>query len=99
MKITPINQVRRPLRRNQKPAAESSRIPPGREVATQRDTAMFRAAEIGGMGANATVPFLVQRLAQLWPTPPRTDPAAASAAYSRTAAGVALSSPSLALVA
>lgn len=97
MKIFPINPVRRPVRHDQKPAAETSKTPPGRELATQRDTVMFRAAEIGAMGANATAPFIAQRLAQLWPTPPRTDPALATAAYSKTAEGEAR--PSLALVA
>jgi len=83
LKIVPINQVRRPLRRNQKPAGESACPAQGRELATQRDTAMFRVAEIGQMAPGAPTPFIVQRLAQLWPTPPRTDPGLASAAYAK----------------
>jgi len=88
LKIVPIEQVRRPLRRNEKPHAETAR-PRGREIATQRDTAMYRTVEIAGESAGATTPYLVQRLAQLWPTPPRTDPAAASAAYSKVGADTA----------
>ncbi len=101
MKIVPIEQVRQPLRRGQKPAAESAKALPGRELATQRDVVMFRAAaELGGLGISATTPFVVQRLAQLWPTPPLTSPALASAAYSRPAAEATRAAlTSLALVA
>lgn len=89
MKIVPIEQVRRPLRRNQRPAAETAAPRTGRELATQRDTAMFRTAEIVQASAGAATPYLVQRLAELWPTPPRTDPAMASAAYSKAVATTA----------
>ena len=100
MKIVPIEQVRRPLRRNQKPAEETAKPRTGREIATQRDTAMFRTAEIAQACAGATTPYLAQHLAQLWPTPPRTDPAVASAAYSKAGTGTTVSPErTLALVA
>ncbi len=101
MKIVPIEQIRRPLHGGQKPAAENANAMPGRELATQRDAVMFRAAaELGGLGVNATTPFVVQRLAQLWPTSPLTSPALASAAYSKPAAeAMRASFTALALVA
>ncbi|MEE8334414.1 MAG: hypothetical protein V3R85_11240 [Alphaproteobacteria bacterium] len=101
MKIVPVEQVRHPLRPGQKPASESPKTVPGREIVTQRDAVMFRAtAEISGMGVGATAPFLAQRLAQLWPTPPLTNPALASAAYTKPAVeAMRYSLTSLALVA
>lgn len=96
MKIVPVQQVRHPLRRDQKPEAESAKALPGQEVATQRDVAMLRAAtEIGGLGIGGSTPFMVQRLAQLWPMPPLTDPAQASAAYSKPATEATHFSPRL----
>lgn len=89
MQIVPIEQVRRPLRRDQKPEAETAQRRAGREIATQRDTAMFRTAEITCESAGAATPYLVQRLGQLWPTPPRADAATASAAYARAGADLA----------
>lgn len=101
MKIVPIEQIRRPPHSGQKPTAESAKAMPGRELATQRDAVMFRAAaELGVLGVNATTPFVVQRLAQLWPTSQLTSPALASAAYSRPAAeATRAASTALALVA
>jgi len=61
---------------------------------------MLRTVEIASTGTGGAAPFLVLRLAQLWPAPPATDPAMASTAYARAAAAEALPAPrSLALVA
>lgn len=101
MKIIPIEQLPRPRRHGQEREMPAEETAAGRAVATQRDVVMFRTAELGSDDPGAATPFVVQRLAQLWPAPPlAADHALAVAAYSRTAATpLAPSDSALALVA
>lgn len=70
--------------RASRPGEGLPQAPPGRALATQRDTLFFRSEAILCLGGSAHAPYLAQQIGQLWPSAPQPTAKSAMQSYHRS---------------